>query len=123
MNALSQQYIIEGRDLSVTCQANPGNPSSTTFSWTKADNPEFRQNRATLQLPNIQRTSTGTYRCTAENNYSNREKGIHSQSMVVNVLCRRSVYIYMIMMTIDSRLIFQNDGNQFKKISKRENVS
>lgn len=90
VNTLSQQDIIEGRDISVTCTATPGNPSSTTFYWTKVDNSGFRQNGATLQLPDIQRTSSGTYRCTAENNYSNGEKGTDSQSMFINVLCKIS---------------------------------
>uniref|UniRef100_K1RBT9 Uncharacterized protein n=1 Tax=Magallana gigas TaxID=29159 RepID=K1RBT9_MAGGI len=79
---MSRRNIIEGRDLSVYCTATPGNPTSTTFYWT---NPGFRQNGSTLQLPNIQRTSSGTYRCTTENNYNNGEKGTDSQSMIVNV--------------------------------------
>eukprot|EP00105_Crassostrea_gigas_P023187 XP_011442936.1 PREDICTED: contactin-5 isoform X2 [Crassostrea gigas] len=83
---LSQQDILEGRNLSVTCKATPGNPSLTTFYWTKVDIQGFRQNGATLHIPNIQRNSSGTYRCTAENSYSNGEKGTHNQSMVVNVL-------------------------------------
>lgn len=98
----------------------PGNPRSTTVYWTKVENSGFRQNGHTLHVPNIQRTSSGTYRCTAENNYSNGEKGTHNQSMVVNVFCMRSEYNYMIMMTIDSRLIVQNDGNQFKKSVKEK---
>lgn len=84
---MRQQNIIEGRDLSITCQATSGNPSATTFYWTKVDNPGIRQNGSTLHLPNIQRTSSGTYRCTAENNYSSREMGTDSQAMVVNVQC------------------------------------
>nr|XP_034300633.1 B-cell receptor CD22 [Crassostrea gigas] len=86
INTLSQQDITEGGDLLVTSSVIPGNPSSTTFYWTKVDNPGFRQNGPTLQLYNIQRTSSGTYRCIAENNYSNGERGTDSQSMVVNVL-------------------------------------
>ncbi|XP_052691152.1 kin of IRRE-like protein 1 [Crassostrea angulata] len=86
VNALSNQNTIEGGGLTVNCTATPGNPSATTFYWTKVDNQGFRQNGAILQLYNIQRTSSGTYRCTAENNYSNKEKGMHSQSMVINVL-------------------------------------
>lgn len=121
VHMLSQQDILEGRNLSVTCKATPGNPSLTTFYWTKVDIQGFRQNGATLHIPNIQRNSSGTYRCTAENNYSNGEKGTHNQSMVVNVLCMRSVYNYMIMMTTDFRIIVQNDGNQFKK-SVKENT-
>nr|XP_034300634.1 B-cell receptor CD22-like [Crassostrea gigas] len=84
VNLLSKQNILEGRNLSVTCQAIPGNPRFTTFYWTKAD--RFRRNGATLQLPDIQRNSSGTYICTAENSYNNGKKGTHSQPMVVNVL-------------------------------------
>lgn len=88
IKALSQQDIVEGRALLVTCQAVSGrNPNSTTFYWTKEDNPGFIQSGSTLHIPNIQRTSSGIYRCTAENNYSIEEKGTHSQSMDVNVLC------------------------------------
>lgn len=87
MNTLSQQQIIEGRDLTVTCQDTPGNPSSTTLYWTKEGNPASRQNGATLELPNIDRSSSGTYKCTAENIYSNGENGSDSQSMEVHVYC------------------------------------
>ena len=88
--ALTQREIVEGRDLSVTCQATPGNPSSTTFFWTKEDNSGFRQNGAKLHIPNIQRSGTGTYRCTVENNYSNGETGTHDQDMDVSVLCKNT---------------------------------
>lgn len=94
VHTLSQQDIIEGSQLSITCQATPGDPSFSTFYWTKADNPGFRQNRSTLQLPNIQRNSSGIYRCTAENNYHNGEKGSDSRTMVVNVLCRSLIMVF-----------------------------
>lgn len=91
---LSQKDIVEGRALSVTCQAVSGNPNSTKFYWTKVDNSGFRQNGSTLHIHNIQRTSSGTYRCIAENNYSNGEKGSDSQSMDVNVLCEIFFYYF-----------------------------
>uniref|UniRef100_A0A8W8LC32 Ig-like domain-containing protein n=1 Tax=Magallana gigas TaxID=29159 RepID=A0A8W8LC32_MAGGI len=91
IKTLSQQDIVEGRALLVTCQAISGNPNSTTFYWTKEDNPGFRQNGSTLHIPNIQRISSGTYRCTAENNYSIGEKGTHNQSMDVNVLYQPTI--------------------------------
>nr|XP_034316836.1 synaptogenesis protein syg-2 isoform X4 [Crassostrea gigas] len=91
VHMLSQQDILEERNLSITCKATPGNPSSTTFYWTKVDNPGFRHNGSTLHLPNIQRTSSGTYRCIAENNYNNEEKGTDSQSMDVNVLYQPTI--------------------------------
>lgn len=84
---LSQQNIIEGYNLSVTCEATDGNPISTSLFWTKADNPLFKQEGATLELPNIQRTRSGIYTCTAENTFLDGKKGKHSQSMVVNVQC------------------------------------
>ena len=85
---LTQQEIVEGSDLSVTCRATPGNPSSTTFFWTKVDNSGFRQNGARLHIPNIPRDRFGVYRCTAENTYNIGGKGMNSQEMVVNVLCK-----------------------------------
>lgn len=91
VNTLSQQNIIEGRSLKIMCQAEPGHPSSTMFMWTKEGNPGLNQNGATLQLPNIQRTSSGSYKCTAENNYSDGKMGTDSQSMFVNVLCEFDV--------------------------------
>lgn len=87
VNTMSQQNVKEGDILNTTCQAEPGNPRSTIFIWTMEGNSGFKLNEATLQLPNIQRTSSGTYICTAENNYDNEQKGTDSQSMVVNVLC------------------------------------
>lgn len=85
---LYQQDIIEGRNLSVTCQATPGNPNFTTFYWTKVDNPGFSQKGSILQILNIQRNSSGTYTCTAENSYNNGEWGTHSQPLDVNVQCK-----------------------------------
>lgn len=87
VNTPSQRKVIEGRDLTVTCQDTPGNPSSSTFYWTKEGYPAFRQNGTTLQLPKIYRSSSGTYICTAENIYSDGENGVDSQSMEVNVFC------------------------------------
>uniref|UniRef100_K1S6Y6 Hemicentin-1 n=1 Tax=Magallana gigas TaxID=29159 RepID=K1S6Y6_MAGGI len=91
VNTLFQQDIIEGRDLSVNCTATPGNPSSTAFYWTKVDNSGFRQNGPTLQLLNIQRNSSRTYICIAENMYSNGNKGTDNQSMVVNVIYQPAI--------------------------------
>lgn len=88
VKTLSQQNIIEGINVSITCQANVGNPSPTAMYWIKVDDAGFRQNGPTLHLLDIQRTSSGTYKCTAENNYGNGEKGRNSQSMIINVLCK-----------------------------------
>lgn len=91
---LLQQNIIEGQNLSVICNVTPGNPISTTFYWTKVDNPEFRQNGSALQLQDIQRTSSGTYNCTAQNTLTNGEFGTDNQIMVVNVQCKLNKSIF-----------------------------
>lgn len=94
VKTLSKKDIIEGRNLSVPCETTPGNPNSTTIYWTKVGE-QFRQSGATLQLANINRTSSGTYICTAENNYSYTEKGTDSQSMVINVQCKLILSFYI----------------------------
>lgn len=86
---LPNNNIEEGNNLSVTCDSIPGYPTSTNFYWTKINATGFKnQSEATLQLPNIQRTSSGTYRCTAENSYTNGKNGRSSQTTVVNVQCK-----------------------------------
>lgn len=109
METLSQRDILEGENLLVTSQISLGNPNDTTIFWTKLDKPGFRQNGTTLHLPKIQRNSSGTYICTAENKYSNGEKGTDNQSMVVNVLCELNKFflIYFMIMTIVKLYLFE----------------
>ena len=87
VSILSTKDVIEGSNLSVKCQASPGNPSTTTFFWTKINDREFLNNGPLLQFYNVQKTIAGTYRCTGENTYFNGDKGRHSQDMTVDVLC------------------------------------
>lgn len=85
---LDQQNIVEGTNLSVTCNATSGNPSTTTFFWTLIGHPFFSRKGSILKLSNIQKNNSGTYSCTAINVYSNGRKGNHSQGMLVNVFCK-----------------------------------
>lgn len=87
VHTLTQQNIIEGRDLTVTCEVSSGNPPSTTIFWTKEDNTLIPPKKAILQFYNIQRNTSGTYICTAKNSYSDGSTGEDSQLMIVNVLC------------------------------------
>lgn len=126
VNTLSKHNIREGDILNTTCQAEPGNPSSTMFIWTKEGDTGFNQNRAILRLLNIQRTSSGTYTCTAENNYGNGQKGRDSQSMVVNVLCEFNltwfhwcVYIEKGINILLSRSMFQNPKWNLSKTCRK----
>lgn len=50
--------------------------------------PRIHRKRSTIQLYYIQRNSSGTYKCTAENSYWNGKKGTDSQFTVVNVQYR-----------------------------------
>lgn len=88
VNNLSRQDIVEGKDFLVTCMATQGNPTFTTFFWTMVENQGFIRNGSILSFPKIKRTRSGTYRCTAENNYSNGNHGTDNQLMVVNVFCK-----------------------------------
>lgn len=92
MNKLLKEDIIEGNNLSVRCNATPGNPKSLTFYWTEVDGFGLRQSGPILQLPYIQRNSSGTYKCTAENRYNIKENGTDNQTMIVNVLCKCMTY-------------------------------
>nr|XP_022339540.1 uncharacterized protein LOC111134632 isoform X4 [Crassostrea virginica] len=116
---LTQKDIIEAQNLFIICGANPGNPNLTIFVWTKVDS-GFRQNGSTLQLPNIQRTSSGTYRCTAENTYRNGAKGTNSQTMVVNVLYKPVIQektSTIVNETERAELIREVDSNPLSDIS------
>lgn len=88
VDTLYRQDIIEGRNLSVTCKATPGNPDSTIFYWNKIDDSRFIQNGNIIYIPNIQRDGSGTYICIAENSYINGGNGTHNQTMVINVQCK-----------------------------------
>ena len=101
----STKDVIEGFNLSVKCQASPGNPSTTTFFWTKLNDLEFLNNGPMLQLSNIQKTSAGTYRCTGENTYFNGKKGRHSQDMAVDVLCN---VLWLHMKSVSNKSNFLN---------------
>ncbi|XP_078310222.1 uncharacterized protein LOC111134632 isoform X2 [Crassostrea virginica] len=116
---LAQKDIIEAQNLFIICGANLGNPNLTIFAWTKVDS-GFKQNGSTLQLPNIQRTSSGTYRCTAENTYSNGAKGVNSQTMVVNVLYKPMIEEKISTIVNESEsveLIREIDSNPLSDIS------
>lgn len=97
VSPLTKQDVIEGRYISVTCSASPGNPEPSTFFWTNIGLSGSRQEGPILQLPGINRSSSGNYTCTAENNYNNNEKGTSTQSMVINVLCKYHLVLAMYM--------------------------
>ncbi|XP_078310226.1 cell adhesion molecule CEACAM1-like isoform X2 [Crassostrea virginica] len=117
---LAKQHFIEGGNLLVTCNATQGNPSSTAIFWTKSNDPGFRQTGITLRLPNIHRNSSGIYKCTAENTYSNREKGTNSRDMVIDVLYKpviKNKIVTIVNNTENAELIREIDSNPLSNIS------
>lgn len=96
---MSQQNVTEGTHFQIICNATPGNPTPISIVWTKEENTMFILKEPILQLSYINRTNSGTYRCTAENDYGNGKKGTHSQDMVVNVLCRYFAHLNQTVVT------------------------
>ncbi|XP_055954850.1 B-cell receptor CD22-like [Patella vulgata] len=57
--------ILESTGLTITCSGNPGNPTVTSYRWTGSGG--YISTGATLSIPDIKRSKTGVYRCTATN--------------------------------------------------------
>lgn len=88
MNKLTTQDVKIGSNLSVICHVTQGNPNYTKISWTKVGNTEFKHNKPTLNLPEIQKIDSGTYICAVLVIYSSEDEETYNQSMVVNVQCK-----------------------------------
>lgn len=65
----SPYRIVEGDTATLVCRVTAANPiSNITWKWYKTDNPSnVLHNESTLSIPNIQRSRSGLYRCTASN--------------------------------------------------------
>lgn len=65
----SPYRIVEGDTATLVCRVTAANPNSNiTWKWYKTDNPSnVLHNESTLSIPNIQRSRSGLYRCTASN--------------------------------------------------------
>lgn len=98
---LTQQNITEGETVIVRCEVIEGNPNSTNVYWTRVGDSTFQENSATLQLLKIQRNSSGSYKCTAENMFNDGSKGTHSQIMFINVLCEIFLFLRTILRIYD----------------------
>ena len=93
LRSLSQQKVIEGRSLSVSCAVTSANPSPTSsqFTWKQVGG-SLTQNQQILGINNIQRSQDGTYRCTATNTmvptHGQTITGRGSVKVDVDVLCK-----------------------------------
>ncbi len=72
-----------GEDKNLTCSAS-GDPRPN-ITWTKDGTPmnEFNVSGPVLQLVNVQRNNSGSYRCTASNGYGDDATSVS----IVGIIC------------------------------------
>ncbi|XP_062566525.1 hemicentin-1-like isoform X3 [Saccostrea cucullata] len=76
---------VEGEYLTVVCNVTEGNPRPVTkISWYKSGHGFFKNGKI-LSFPNITRSHSGTYTCTAENTYFSGARGSDKQSITIDV--------------------------------------
>ena len=85
-NVSGNQTVREGLYIQLVCEAT-GNPTPN-ITWTRVlgndSNSEVLHHGPTWNFPNINRTASGTYRCTAYNGVGNSP----SHEIKVNVTCK-----------------------------------
>ncbi|XP_052805768.1 hemicentin-1-like isoform X2 [Mya arenaria] len=59
--------VLEGVNFNLSCDAEPGNPNYTFFSWTSSHQPQRNTTDQLLTINNISRTDAGVYICFARN--------------------------------------------------------
>ncbi|XP_062585114.1 contactin-1-like, partial [Saccostrea cucullata] len=103
VHQMSPKYIVEGTNFTQKCLYDAGKPPETRLHWTKQGDNNFRQQGDTLRLTNVHRFSSGTYICTAENQFSSENKGQNSQSLIVDVQYPPKVVPFINRDTIEGR--------------------
>ncbi len=85
INVSGDKTVHEGSSMTLLCKAT-GRPTPN-ITWTKVledgSNSEILSHGPTWDFPNINRTASGTYRCTADSGF---ERVGHE--VKVNVLCK-----------------------------------
>ncbi|XP_052804955.1 hemicentin-2-like isoform X2 [Mya arenaria] len=66
-NIHTKVEVIEGVNLSLICNTEPGNPSETSYSWTSTHQPERNTFDQYLNIHNITRTDEGVFTCFVKN--------------------------------------------------------
>ncbi|XP_052806405.1 hemicentin-1-like [Mya arenaria] len=59
--------VLEGSNISLSCDSKPGNPNVTSLSWTSTEQPYRDTSDQYLIIQNISRTEEGVFTCFAEN--------------------------------------------------------
>ena len=92
VKTMPDKVIKEGATLALTCEVTSANPLPNTYTWTKVGDEGFTQAGPVLTIHNIQRSHTGTYRCTATNTMvptiGGVQQGSDAKDIAVKVQCR-----------------------------------
>ena len=91
VNVTRDQTVYEDSNMQLLCEAT-GEPSpNITWAQVLQDNSksELLHLGPTWDFPNISRTASGTYRCTADNGFGNPV----SHKVKVNIICK---WIYLV---------------------------
>jgi len=90
INVSRDQTVLERSNMALLCEAT-GKPKPN-ITWNRVledgSNGEVLHQGSTWDFPNISRTASGTYRCTAFNGFGN----VASQVFKVNVTCKYFTY-------------------------------
>ncbi|XP_052803396.1 hemicentin-1-like isoform X2 [Mya arenaria] len=92
---LPQTYtVLEGRVVNYSCSIIPGNPSQTSFMWTRSIDSR-KWNSQIFSISSVQKQDDGMYACTATNRLTPTgfpaHPGNHSGTMHLNVQYKSSV--------------------------------
>lgn len=82
--------VKEGETANLICTLIDANPSNITWQWFKNDTViDAMEDRDTYAIPNITRSRSGLYKCTASNNAGTSEPA----TIYVDVQCKYIFYM------------------------------
>ena len=91
ISPFQNRHIIASSHLTVKCATIPGNPSQTSFRWTRNIN-NWSQDGETLILPSVTKADAADYTCTALNVMTPTGgydvDGTDKETFTVNILCK-----------------------------------
>jgi len=90
INVSRNQTVLERLNMALFCEATGESKPNITWNRVLEDgsNGEVLHQGSTWDFPNISKTASGTYRCTAFNGFGN----VASQVFKVNVTCKYFTY-------------------------------
>ena len=79
----SSNPVKEGDDLTLTCQASGGNPTTYYYEWFYNNNKVPKEESRSYTVTAIKYTQNGTYQCKASN-----DGGYASADVTIDVQCK-----------------------------------